>query len=416
MSAPQPFIIQRLRVQREQTGSANFAQEDSANVGDFLDVYFKSAEFSTDVEMLDDEGLVQEHYDERKAVPGRRTGTLNVAAHLTGAPTALDSSASAPASPPDWALGRMLDVVFGGHRAGQGSTVNGTPSVSDLDVDTGHGSRWVKGAGVATTIGGRLECNEVASVSTDTLTPRHKWSAAPTGSAEVYNAHTFYLTPDPNETLQFLLEHLDRNSAFWALGCNGNLSLELSMDQLPTANFQLAMADWAQDDEVSNPVGGSALARGTLTDSRPSPFLNSRVLFGPRASGAPHEVRRLRHSELSLTLNFQYDRVPAVHAVNNIDRWRLIPQRPMVSGSISLVYEDNAHRTAREAETEYYFWAEHGSAATQTVCVSLPRIQIMNVQPAEVNGLLGETVEFKALSPEPGTTDLGRSPILLHHF
>jgi len=413
--------VRRLRVYEEPT----FGADSSASVGSYLDVRHTSAEMSTDREMLPDEHVVQRRLTENEDIPSRKSTEVSLSSYLVGTGTALDNAAAIGAiTDPTFAGGQILRACMGGYRADDGSLEAGASTASIVNVTGTEGPQFPQGGAIGCHIADSvtIEAREVAIQSTDALTPSIDFSGAPIGSSNVYNAHTFYFTEDPAQSLAFLLEAPDRENIWWSFGHNGSFGIDLPLHQFPMLNYTLPGADWDQDNDVGTPFGASAFAESTYTDGDPVPFVQSEVLFTNSGAGAVTRVV-LCPSEISVNLAFDVQAIPCPGGVNGMERWRHQRATPFITGEFTRYFDsatafDDAIWALRNDRTLKRLNIQIGNLPGATQLVALPNIQITDVQPADSAGLLGFTASYKALESAAGnpTTDLERSPMRIHNL
>lgn len=416
--------IQRLRILDEAAGSSTFAADLSASIASFKDLRFNSAELQLITEMLQDEAVVQRAYQERLDIIGQKRFGMNVTVPLSGTGSAIVTATTTPVYT-DTALSILLKTWLGGFQSGAGSAeATGTSSTaSSVTVTTGQGSRFTAGSAFGTVIAGRLEAREIDAVSTDALIPKVALSAAPTNLADVNNARTYYLTNEPTTSMQFVCETTERDAIYWGLGCQMTAgALNLPLGQVPTLDCTIQGANWLQDDSVATPLGGSAIAAATLTEAAPAPNVNNQWFFCTGSEPYTYATAIANPSAVAITINRPYEILPGPGGVNGIVRWVAVPQRPMATLKLTLPIDSGnikTYQTARDAQTMYSFFAQVGNVAGSTWLISLPALQITDVQrvvgPA---GLWHMEVTCKAYEDQDTVTatELGYSPVRLHQL
>lgn len=421
--------VRRVRLYEEAAGSANFAQEHSGTIGDFWDLRTNSAEMSTGQAMLRDERLVQTMFNEPLDVLGAKACSLSLETYLRSDGTGLPAG-STPSATAYTALGRLLKVCMGGFKGGgDGSNEDaGTSTVSVLNVTAADGAEFSAGSALGATVAGYIEAREIASISADAITPKVKFSAAPTSGGSVLNSYTYYLTDDPATSLQAICESNERDDIWWLLGLQGSMSVTFANGELVKVGATLGGVDWSHDDEVGTPIG-STLGVADYTGDDPGdpiPFLNSEVILADASGAAPFTRRVLDQSSITLTFNWSYEPVPATSGVNGVRRWRMRPNRPAATAQIVLPFNASdpgpngeVFWDARANRTRQGLFIQAGRTAGNTVLVTLPNCQVMDVQRADSDGLIGQTISLKALEDEDSTdatTELRRSPVRIHQL
>lgn len=421
--------VERIRIAKEASGFANFAEELSGSIASFVDLRYTSCSANLREELLTDGKRVQRPYTRNLDVVGAKSNEISLEMDVVNG-IVLTSAASAPARP-DWGWGKILEAYFGGYVSAAGSTEDvGTASAVDsLAVSAGHGSRFTPGSAYAVAVGGLLEARPVASVTVDAVVPKFDHSAAPDDGAAVYNAHTFYLANDPNTTLQLLLETGDRDAIYWALGCQvQSFALTVELTKLVKAAITLRGATWMQDDSVGTPIGGSAMAEGDYSDGGdPTPFLQSHVFFGPAGAASVDDVE-VDCETVSVTISHNLDPIMSPRGKGpGILRYFTRPPdqtQPLAMVQMTIPLEDGSallktYQAARAARTPYYFWSQHGSTAGNIFCVDMPKLEITDAQLAESNGLHAVVVTAKVLEDSYATdqtTAQRVSPVRFHHI
>lgn len=424
-----PLRISRVRVFAETAGASTFAKERSDSIGSFGDVQHTSAEMTKPHEMLANEAMVQRDFQTREQIPGAKSCELNLGVDLTPPGTALVDAVYGGSAPTTvgghaantFALGTILETVLGGYVTEEGSTEDGVASstASAITVASApEAARWVKGGVAGFMVGGVMEVRQIRDVAGAVLTPTVDLSAAPTDTSIVYNAHVFYLKRlgSLTKALQFIIEQGDRDDLWWLLGMQlQSMGLDLSLKSLAKATFSLKGADFAQDDAVGTPLGGSAIAAGTLTDGDPIPVIDGDVIFG--TGSYPQTYASLDTQEISMTPGVAYGEIPSVGGVNGIKRFEMTigPEMgvaqftvPSDSGVIKTYEADKVARTKRSLSIQI------GNTPSKTLFVALPRVQITDVQRAAAGENHGAQITVRWLENDADvTTDVGASPIVL---
>lgn len=418
--------VSRVRVKDEAAGTSTFAVEQSSAIADFKDVRCSFPEVTLTQEMLQDDAIVQRAFQERLDVLGQKRCSLSMTGDLTG--TGISGGIITSTTIPlytDSALGIILKTVLGGFISEQGSTeASGTASTaSSVTVATGDGSNWVTGMAFGYVVGGRLEVRELDARASDALTPKVAFSATPADQTVIYNAHTYWLTDNPSTSLAFVVETTERDDIYWLTGCQAtSFSINLSLGQIAKWSATFEGANWLQDDSAGTPLGGSAIAAGTISDGDPVPYVNQQVLFGTGSPAVAYANMLVDPSSIELGINIQYQALPSPGGVNGIRRWILVPQRPMVTLALTLPVDSGnikTYQTARDSRTVYKAFVQVGHAIGNTVLLSLPSLQITDVQKAEgAAGLHGCRVVCKGYEDQDiGTaSERERSPFRIHRF
>lgn len=425
---PHLKMVERTRVAEEAAGQATFGVELSGSIGSFEDLRYNSISPNLPETLLADMARVQRPYTRNPQVVGPRSTEIQTECDVVSG-LLLDAGASAPGTP-DWGLGLLWKIAFGGYRSAAGSTEDGgaASTASLLNVAAGHGTRWTAGGAYAVMVaGGAIEAREVASVAADALTPKIQHSAAPVNAAPVYNAHTFYPTSDPETSAQFLFETGDRDAIYWALGHQlGSFSLVTTLGQLARCAMTWKGATWAQDSSVGTPLGGGAMGVASFAPGRePTPYINSDVLFNV-AGAAPLAPTPVDPETIAFTFNHTFEPVLSPRGKGaGILRWFIRPPEqgtPLATVTLTIPLEDTEERLkvyqeARAARTPFYCFAQIGNVPGNIFLVSMPKMQIIDAQPVDSNRLHAAQVTAMVLEDSYATDqadDLRRAPFRLH--
>lgn len=405
--------VQRLRVISE----SNFATDQTASLASFVDVPFRegtaTVELTTD--SLDPMQSVQ-HLDQyRKEVLGKRSAKLTFTLNL--APTGTAAGTSTPAV--QGALGLLLKASMGGEQLGTGSTVVSAASGSSITVTSAAGFAagtacgWVNGSG-------QLEVREIESISTNTLTLKYAFSSTPTATNVIYSGATYYLTQDPQESLQFLMAGYESDDRFLLLG--GQLtSLALAVDPtgaaLPSVQLTYEFANYLESDETASSITG-AIGNAAYTNYNPIVGHAGHLLF-PTVGTATYSANDLVHaSAIGFTPKVVFQRVTSPSGENTVLRWRRSRQAPVIEGTFTEPFQNLDRLTGRDARTDKAVWLQLGRSAGSTVMLSAPTVQIVNPQrAADGGGLAATTVAWKGrLDEDTGAsvTDLAKSAFRIH--
>jgi hypothetical protein len=425
--------VQALRVAIE--SSSAFASELSGSIGSFTDVRFNSAEMTLSEEMLRDERMVQNFYEEPKDIIGKRSCELNISTYLRGTDTALDDSAGAGGSTPSDSFAKILGTIMGGYsNGGPGDDIE--TSSTDSIVLVNDGSTFNAGRMCAAEItSGVYEVREIASVD-ETTTPdevelKVTTSAAPLTGGNCLNSHLFYLADDPLSALQFIVEpeQGSQESAFWLLGMQGTLSLTFTVNGLITCDFSLKGADWKADRDVGTPLNStfSGVADYATDDPGTPVCWSGALLIADTTETVPAngntwtQKALLDASSLTIDINFDYTPITSPSGTNGIARWRMNPNRPTVTGSFTVPWDPDSQvpdttspqgdfwHTSRTDRSEFHLMTQAGQTAGGMVGVTVPRFQITDTQITDVDGIQSVTNSFKALNDIYSTTAAGGS-------
>lgn len=416
---PELKRVERLRIAEEAAGSSTFAVDLSGSIASFDDLFYRALEITLGRDMLPTDQVTQRPYTNPYTVIGRKTAEASIETDLLPRGTAL-TAGTTPAYT-DTAMGTLLKVIMGGYYADEGDTEDGafasTTSVVGVATD---GSRWTPGGAIGVNNANGFEMREVSSIAGNQITPKVQFSAAPTNGSAVTNAETFFLTDDPATSLQMVVETADRDDIWWLQGMQASsISFDLTLNALATMTVGLRGADWEHDDDVGTPLGGGALALGTIADGEPIPFYRAYAYFQTR--GAPpmaySAANELDISALTLTLDLAYEPIPSPSGVNGVRRWKLVPRRPMASVEFVIPFENESLWDDWAGRQPKALFIQVGRVAGNTVLLSLPHLQIQNVQRVESSpSLHGIRVTATALEDNATdqTTEIRRTPVRVH--
>lgn len=299
------------------------------------------------------------------------------------------------------AISKVWEQILGGYRTGEGSNVASAASATSFDVSSGDGAQFLDAQiiGIETTNGGGIFlANVVATRSTDALTTVLDHSSTPATSADVLNSQMVYETDKPVGTLQWLVEYTrNRNDIFLYLGCNGNLSITWPLGGKVTWSTQQQVTKVLHDDEIATPQGGSALTVVTHTGSPIVAKAGSNtdggggsIHFGPASA-----TTRVNPTVLELTFDpgIAWQEVPSFNGTEGRAGYEALPGKPM--GTITVLAGTETYKDARDAGTIYTLLAQAGTTGGRILALFCPRVQIVNIEPADVNGLACEKITFE---------------------
>lgn len=399
-----------VKVDVEDAGSYNAAQ---SFPGAFLDFPYKegSLEIATNQEMLDPAiGTVCIDAMPAAKIPGIKTCTATLTSTLHSHGQDLDGDVT-PTDGDSWALARVMKAVMGGSaattNASAQTTVQAGGSSTLVNVTTSHGARFQAGCAIGCTTSAGFEVREVASVSTDAVTVRKAFSGAPTEGTAVRGGITFYLTSDPDTSLQLVYEGRELSDRVRLQGMQGGMALTVSPGQLPEVSFSLTGATWAN------------LSDGSDVPSCPSytlyspPVVSAAELLFAAHSGTTRTP--IDWSALTITPNLTYAAVKSGGASETVKRMKRQRGVPVLSGSFTMPLEATTMFDTWAARTYQMLTVQLGASAGSTLLITIPKVQIVNVQrAASDSGIAGLTVSFEATEDSLGTTDLLKSAYRIH--
>lgn len=415
--------VQRIRFQVvAATPTAAVGADSSASIGSFVDLPVRegTAQMVLTRDELDPMQVVQ-HIDEgRERVLGKRTATLTFTVNLAPTGTAAVTGTTAITSP----IGRLLKAVMGGENLAAGST-SATSTAIVLKCSTAsHASRWAAGCVVGWSNGTFVEWRGVESVSptAGTVTLKHGFSAAPSAAAALYNAATYYLTADPDTTLDFLVEGLDSDDRFLLCGGQAATGIGITFDltgaAIPSVTFNLTFPNWYASNETGSAITGTL---GTATYSASSPIVGEAGEYRCWTVGASTYVTttRLHVSAVTWEPHISYVPVTSPSGRNTVWRWKRSRNTDSpVAGSFTIPYEDTTWFAARNSLADKDAMQVAGTAAGSAVILDAPTIQILNPQrAADASQLAAQTLMWKGRRDTDvgsSTNDLAKSAFRVH--
>lgn len=411
--------LRRVRVAVEPNGSAAIDRTGAMSISDFVDLRVNTAEWAPTEEVLEDEAVVQRLHQRRQVHRGFRGGTLNLSGYIVPIATEL-ASAVVPA--PD-ALSKVLSTLLGeGLVVDGGDVVQAAPSPTSTVFTVGDGSLFERGTwiGVETSSSSeRFEPALVANVSGDEITLAWALSFAPVTAAKVVNFESYVPTqglPSATKSLQLLGEGEGRDhSIYLAMGCQGPLSIEWTLGQLPTWSAQLSAMTFLRDAEMaaSPGIGSADLAVATMPGGTPVPATTGAVILSP-ISGTLRTLPDISECTWSLGVTWQ-----AETSYNGVQGKA---QQVMVRGeratcSMLVRAVDESWITAWEAGTKYRVASYAGNRGAGMIAMAFGTAELVAMPVLESpNGIDYWRLMWGALENEDaGTqdTDASRAPFVI---
>lgn len=404
--------IQRLRMYVEPNGS--FAVNASGTLGSFTDVPFIEGTATAELmqEMLPT-NVAQQFMDAYSLEAlGKQSCKLSIQLFLASTGVAANATTSSVQGP----LGMLLKNVMGGESLAMGSAVASAPTTTGFVATATQGSRFSAGTAVAVpNAAGTLEARELKTVSTDTLTTKLAFSAAPSVAAIAYRSATYYLTEDPNTSFQFVLEGAEADDRWVLQGMQcTSLKFEFPPGQLPKITFEFTGTTWAN-------LGSGSIAVASYVNSVAYAVMDSQLLV-QTVGTSTYTGAEVYASAIELTPNIAFVAATAPGGSETVYRWRRTRAAPALSGNFTTFYEDLTWFTARDNRTTKNIAYQIGNSVPTsnagTMLFTVPNVQVTNVQRvADGVGLAGQRVEFKARLDSDATdqtTELRRSTFRFH--
>lgn len=416
--------LRRLRVKVEAAGS--YAVDDTSTPSNFDDVAMiegtfqgtrDQAELMPNISQVFIDAIEESEWGPKTNTVGFSTFLYSHGQDLDGDVTAITDGTYPPID--------MEKAVFGGRsdtsNESAQTTVQAspTPTASTFTVTAGHGVRFPVGNAIGITIGGVYQVREVLSVSTDAITVKEAFSAAPDAAAVCRGSVTTYLTEDPDTSLQFLVEGREASDGFGHLGCQAtSLGYTFEFGQLIQMAWQFSGSTWV------GPQSATIAAQDLSSYSGAGPIQANPLtlhVYAFTAGSAATLTNICPFSSIEITPNITFAPVTCGSATDNISRMRR--QRSgegAAAGAWVEPFEDGTEYTGWSSKTDYGLTLQCGNTVGATVLISLPTIQIVNVQEAEATtGIRGQQVSFKARHDShisSPSSELQRSPIRIHRL
>lgn len=388
-----------------------FATDGSGTLGNFVDVPFVegTATVMLERDMLNPE-YAQQHLDGRPTqLRGLKRATLTFTLNL--APTG--TAASNAVAQVQGALGEILKNVMGGEVLATGTTINDAGAAA-TDFDVTVATTLDAGQAVGVSINSILEARPIKVKTASNLTFRYNFSAAPSNGATVNAAATYYLTQDPNTSMQFILEGAEQTDRWTVLGGQlDSMAMEIPIGQLPKITFTLKFANWLYGDDAATNLTGSALGVASYTSVAPVHVTGH---FFYTTYSAVTAVTSLPISQFTFSPGLAYVPITSPAGTQTISRWRRNRVAPVATGSFVQPFETFNQFDHRDDATLKQMLFQWGTAAGSTVLLDIPTAQVVNVQREGGEDVASETVSFECQLDQgtTGTTDQTDSAFRIH--
>lgn len=410
--------LRRARVFVEPAGAATFAVNDTGTASDFADVPLieGSIQPKRDQQHLNP-ASIQQYMDGRESeVLGIKSCSLTFAALLASHGLDLDGTTTAANCPVlsgtglVWPLARVLATIMGGYNVEAGGLGAQTKAVSGISttgctVTAGHGVRFKPGSPIAfpnpTT--NLYEVVPVKTVSTDTLTFKQALTFSPATNAVARTGPTFYITEDPQTSLQLWIEGNHDYDKYVYLGLQGGFSLDTPTAGFPKLTFNLKGPNWTK-------LSNTSLAAASFLRFSPSAMYDSVCRVSTVGSTTTTNVP---HAGITFKPNLVYGDVTTPAGVQTVLRHRRLRQDRALDVSIE-TYWDNTYDwdTAHDSRLQLCVTQQIGSAAPGSILfIEAPTVQVQPPQEKAQNNLAGRTISAVGrLDQEIGqSTELNRS-------
>lgn len=351
-----------------------------------------------------------------KKVLGPKGSKVGFSTVLHSHGSSLHGVAAAPTAA-TWALMRVLKALMGATSArvtGGATTVQAGTTSTVVNVTAGRGADFTAGQAIACQfVSGSsiVEAREILSIATDAITVKEAFSAVPVTGTNVAGSVTFYLTEDPDTSLQMICEGRESDDRFCYRGLQGGFKIALKIGpdgDLPELAFDLMGATYA---------ALSSASPQTPTYGVFSPFASTYAELTVPTVGSTTRAK-VEQSAVSFEPNVDSKPVRSGGGIETVSRMRRQATRPFVKGSFTIPFEDLTWENARANRTDLAVFQQIGNIAGSCCLISCPTVQVTDVQPAGSDeGISGQTVSFEGRHDESalgGSTALSYSAMRIH--
>lgn len=399
---------------------STFGTDATGSLGSFTAIPFQegTAQFTIDREQHNPLQSLQHVHDYQEEILGKKAATLRFTLPFMATGTAPASTVAAVQSP----LGLLLKNVMGGETLGTGSTAAAGWTAVTGDAAAGTFSKgsavgWVNSSS-------ELELRPLKNVSGATLTNKLAFSGSPSNGNVLYSAATYYLTSDPDASLQFVVRGLESQDEFVLLGGQlDSMTFNLPLDgSIPTVQFAFKFASWL--------YGADSAGSASLTDLTPVTYSNFDPIVGHQGrllvqtngttTYSASSLPTVHASALSFEPALAYAPITSPSGVQGILRWRMTRASgtPRIAGSFSTFFENTSDFfAARDSKLDKLIWYQNGLTAGSAWAIEVPTAQFGPVQRVNAGGIASQQVMFKGRRDgdiASATTDQHFSPIRIH--
>lgn len=413
--------LRRLRVQVESAGS--YAVDDTATPSNSDDVAFIEGTFQATRDEVKLQPMLSQVFKDEIDVSywGPKTNTIGFSTYAYSHGLDLDGDVT-PTAAGSFPYGDMIQAVMGGRSATTNESAQTTvqaspsPTTTAFDVTAAHGAnRFPPGNAIGISVGGVYQCREVLSESSDSLVVKEAFSAAPSASAACRGSITYYLTEDPDTSLQFLVEGREASDGFGHLGCQlTSLGFQFEFGQLIQLAWQFAGAGWV------GPQSATIAAQDLSSYSAPIPAEPLTLHVGTFTAGSASSLSDVcPYSSIEITPNISFAPVTCGSATDTISRmYRQRNGEGVCTASFTLPFEDSTWYDYKTNRTDLYLTLQCGATVGATMLLTLPTVQVIDVQEAEATtGIRGQQVTVVARHDEhisSPSSELQRSAMRIH--
>lgn len=416
--------VRRIRIAEESTFGADLTGTLSA----FDPIHFTQQPTMSLQYPLSPTGTMQQKMDGNPyhVATEQKRATLTLTANLTG----LIERSTTSVTSAQTALGRLFKNYFGAQRLGQGDTADPGAGVNTVVID--NAARWEQGAGLAFVGGdGRIKATHIDVKTTATQTVRPDLIAAdyPANGEAIYGCATYSMGVSAqddatNTSIQAICEGLVTTDRFLLLGGKvTSITFNFPRGEIATVSITIQFVNW---------IYGADAATDLTSDTAPLTYVaetanglplavhDSRLSWGAYGDA----IADLHASAVTLACSPRWVPVPSTTGVNGVIGWARANVADLTSASIDVPFEDVATwmvlRDAaagdpEDAAGELFF--QVGSNDLVGAVLFRLRLQVLDVQPVEVDGLMYQRVTFGGGVPiASDTTEIDDSPFHLHMF
>ena len=393
--------VQRLRVKKETNG--NFCVDQTSQMSTFTDIPIRegSTTMTLDQAKLDPMNARQYIYAHNTEILGAKSSSIAFEVNLGPTDTIAADGATAAQTP----AGLLLGLTMGGETTCVGTTANAeqdedsvtiADNISTTKHSPGGAIGWVNA-------NSKLELRELQSASGTQLTTKVEFSGVPATGNVIYACRTYYLdnrTSSDVGSLQAVLEGFDPSGVddCWVHSggqIDSPMAITFTNGEIPTLGFNFKFADWDNgDDKALTPITLGANEHATYNNQNEICVLDSEFICGEVANATYSGVER-HITSFEIELGYKYIPIKTPGGTNNIVQWAMMPDHPVVKGSFTIPYEDQTFKDYEAAKTPLYIFFQIGSTTSEgAMLISIPTIQVTNVQRIDNEGIASQKVEF----------------------
>lgn len=423
--------LKKIRYYVEPNGS--YATNNEANIAtQFTTVKAVEATAEVNTEQLTNETMMQRIDAQYANINARKRCNLSLTSYLNGTSQVVSKSVS-PAT--TYALPNILATIMGAVTYSNGTGLRAASATGLYSLDSASTFKPGTAIGMYNSTYNRLECARVQRYDStaNAVTTSLALSFTPASGATVYGGSTCYLTQDPNKSLQFYVEGVNPQDKYVLMGLQGGISFKFDIGALSTVTFDLKNgANWVTSSDTS-----TALSPANYSDAMPPPFVNGLVyaqIANSGSTGTRDTLSTLDCFSFEITPAIDYLDVTTEGGTNNILRKRRNRTVPIVAGKF-VTYEtglvarnfmairDNNYSLSKISGSNFLdIGLQVGTEAGNTVFLSMPQCQVVNVQRVDAGGLAGVEVSFEAHESDVAipagsdldNTDLAKSAFSIH--